>query len=369
VTGVEARTAGPGVGLAAERTVGSGVGLAAERTAGPGVGLAAERTVGSGVGFAAERTAGPGVGLAAERTAGLCAGLEAAAAAVVEGRRAALTAAFGWTRLAVAALADPYARTLRLRGTVAVPRLRAGLVRELAPLLPPGWRVDATAVTPLAGLGWRAPGPGATRLWRTPWLAEGTCLEGQMHGLTSELLAGDGPVELLHARGEALLVRARDGTVGWVRGPLAPASGPEAGRLAAVRPGEAGLRRLAAGLRSYLGVPYRLGGATRWHIDCSGLVQRCVRDAFGVVLPRHSRDQLALAPAAGGPGEPGDLVFLGGDGAWHVGVVLAGPRRGGRTLIHASTSRGRVIEEPLARGLARAGEVRHVPLARVLGRT
>lgn len=103
-------------------------------------------------------------------------------------------------------------------------------------------------------------------------------------------------------------------------------------------------------------------------MDCSGLVQRCVREALGRVLPRHSTEQVG-GGAGRALGEPGDLVFMAGAGGvdGHVGVVLRGSRPGSRTLVHASTSRGLVVEEPLDGCLARApGGVRHVELAEVI---
>lgn len=294
--------------------------------------------------------------------------IDAIVAGVVARRRAALTAAFGWTHVAISAARDEPARALRLRGTVVVPRVGAALQADLAPLLPPGWRVDVGGVEALPGLGWRALRPGVTRLWRTPGMAFGTGTCGHVPGdseLTTELVPGDGPVELLHALPGAALVRGVDGAVGWLRGrPGRAVSGPRASGRRGWSEAEA-LARLAVRVRSWLGAPYRLGGTSRRHVDCSGLVQRSVREALGRVLPRHSTEQVGRG-AVGRLGEPGDLVLLAGVGTFdgHVGVVLRGARPGERTLVHASTSRGRVVEEPLDRCLARApGEVRHAPLA------
>lgn len=305
----------------------------------------------------------------------MIAALTASIDAAIAGHRAALAAEYGWTQLAVHSEADAPARVLRLRGQVALPRVTTQLARGLAPLLPPGWRLDVAGVHARAPLGWRATGPGVTRLWRTPaafyHLSHATCAKGHVpkfHDLTSELLPGDGAVELLAELRGAALVRAGDGTVGWLRGPLLPAPAP-VWRAWSRPPAALALRRLAVGLRGYLGVRYQLGGTTRRHIDCSGLVQRCVRQALGLVLPRHSTDQLAAAVAPAGPlGEPGDLLFMTGSGLGrcHVGVVLRGPRPGARTLLHASSRRGCVVEEPLDACLARVGGVRHVELAQLL---
>lgn len=182
--------------------------------------------------------------------------------------------------------------------------------------------------------------------------------------LCTELLAGDGPVGVLAAAGEWALVRARDGTIGWTRARLgSPVAAP------VPTTGQEGADALARALRRFRGAPYRLGGTTSLGIDCSGLVQRAVRSALGVVLPRHSSDQLALAAApVRALGEPGDLLFLWGAGEspCHVGVVLRGARAEDRTLLHASSRRGRVLEEPLEHALRRAARWRHVELEQVL---
>ncbi len=96
--------------------------------------------------------------------------------------------------------------------------------------------------------------------------------------------------------------------------------------------------------RSYLGVPYRYGGADRSGVDCSGLVMRVFATA-GIELPRScaaqygrgvevARDELA----------PGDLVFFGQAGSLpsHVGIY-----EGDGRFIHASVRDSRVRRDSL----------------------
>lgn len=92
---------------------------------------------------------------------------------------------------------------------------------------------------------------------------------------------------------------------------------------------------------SYLGVPYRFGGASpRTGFDCSGLVNHVFRQAFGLSLPRTARE-IARNGAAVARGEllPGDLVFFNTRGFLnsHVGIYL-----GDSKFVHAPNSRGRV---------------------------
>ena len=92
---------------------------------------------------------------------------------------------------------------------------------------------------------------------------------------------------------------------------------------------------------SYLGVPYRLGGASpRTGFDCSGLVSHVFRQTFGLSLPRTAQE-IARNGAAIARGEllPGDLVFFNTRGFLnsHVGIYL-----GDSKFVHAPNSRGRV---------------------------
>lgn len=297
--------------------------------------------------------------------------LQSRAEQALAARRAELLRRFGWAGLDLACAVDPRRRALAVRGEAVTARtLHAALV-DLGAALPPGWTVDARATRLAAPHRTLALPPAITRLWRTP----DACLSEHVPGdseLCTELLPGDGPLAVLAEVGACALVQASDGTVGWTRWTQIPPTraphGPP-GPPPPTCPWSHAPRALSRALRRRLGAAYRLGGTTSAGFDCSGLVQRCVRTSLGVVLPRHSTDQLARASTpARALGEPGDLLFMWGAGEspCHVGVILAGPRPGDRTLVHASSRRGRVIEEPLARALARASAVRHVEVEQLL---
>ena len=97
--------------------------------------------------------------------------------------------------------------------------------------------------------------------------------------------------------------------------------------------------------RSMEGTRYFFGGETAFGVDCSGLVVVSYR-AAGIQLPHSSR----LLSRLGRPVRldallPGDLAFFqtsrGRTG--HVGIIL-----GKGLVVHASSSRSRVVIEPLS---------------------
>jgi cell wall-associated NlpC family hydrolase len=102
-------------------------------------------------------------------------------------------------------------------------------------------------------------------------------------------------------------------------------------------------------IRAYLGVSYVPGGTTGEAIDCTGLTQRLLRGMTGVVIPRHTTDQLAFFARRGNdrPLRTGDLVFIQYDDlVWHVGFAVQRRDRAW-SVIHASSLTGRVIEHGL----------------------
>jgi cell wall-associated NlpC family hydrolase len=87
-------------------------------------------------------------------------------------------------------------------------------------------------------------------------------------------------------------------------------------------------------VKTFLGVPYRLGGSTLKGLDCSAFVKR-VFEIFNVQLPRTAREQLRIGKKVGrGELEEGDVVFF--KTRWannaHVGIYI-----GNNEFVHAST--------------------------------
>ncbi len=102
--------------------------------------------------------------------------------------------------------------------------------------------------------------------------------------------------------------------------------------------------RLMKVIDSYIGVPYLWGGTTRQGMDCSALTRAVLREAYGVELPRTSRQMYQLGkPMDRQALRAGDLVFFriddSGPGISHVGIYVGDGR-----FAHASSSRGAVID-------------------------
>lgn len=110
---------------------------------------------------------------------------------------------------------------------------------------------------------------------------------------------------------------------------------------------------LVAQARTYLGVPYVLGGTTTAGLDCSGLVQRSL-GALGVDMPRVARDQMTQGTEVASLAEavPGDLLVFGGGS--HIGIYVGG---------------GRMIDAPKPGDVVRERDVYETPttIRRVLG--
>lgn len=93
-------------------------------------------------------------------------------------------------------------------------------------------------------------------------------------------------------------------------------------------PGSGGASTAIATAKSYLGVPYVWGGASRGGVDCSGLTQIAWASA-GVYLPHYSKSQYDYGTRVSfSNAQPGDLLFWSSNGSqsgiYHVAIYLGG---------------------------------------------
>lgn len=89
---------------------------------------------------------------------------------------------------------------------------------------------------------------------------------------------------------------------------------------------------------SWYGVRYRTGGNTKSGVDCSGFTVAVYAAAYGINLPRVSREQYRISRKISTTElQEGDLLFFNtrGSGVSHVGVYL-----GNNKFIHATVSKG-----------------------------
>lgn len=95
--------------------------------------------------------------------------------------------------------------------------------------------------------------------------------------------------------------------------------------------------------RKWIGTRYRLGGASRRGIDCSGLTMLVYRE-FDVKLPHWDDKQYRYGSKVSGALRPGDLVFFNehGDGISHEGIYS-----GNGKIIHASDYYNKVVESDM----------------------
>ena len=101
-------------------------------------------------------------------------------------------------------------------------------------------------------------------------------------------------------------------------------------------------KKLIEYVHQWWAVPYRIGGNSKEGIDCSAFVQGLTNEAFGVSLPRTSREQADYCKEIPKQDlKEGDLVFFAaGRSISHVGMYISNNK-----FVHASTSMGVVISD------------------------
>lgn len=93
----------------------------------------------------------------------------------------------------------------------------------------------------------------------------------------------------------------------------------------------------------WMGIPHRMGGATKKGVDCSGFVGMLYLKVYKEDLPRSSRDMSGVVKKIRITQlKEGDLVFFsfGGRNIDHVGVYLHNNK-----FVHVSTKKGVIISD------------------------
>lgn len=131
---------------------------------------------------------------------------------------------------------------------------------------------------------------------------------------------------ILAEKGSYLLAQKNDLTIGWIKksqiSRLADktrnskrgwrnAKRAMQGKALKIRRPEDVRKRFISFLKRYLAIPYLWGGTTSKGMDCSGLAQKFYEEIFGIILPKHSRDQALCGKKIDlKSARFGDLIFL-----------------------------------------------------------
>lgn len=100
------------------------------------------------------------------------------------------------------------------------------------------------------------------------------------------------------------------------------------------------INRLHAQYKKWHHAPYKYGGVCLDGVDCSGLIQAIYKDAFGIDIPRTTKEQLYIGTKIKYSRiKPGDLIFFRtGYNVRHVGIYF-----GQNSFLHASKKYGVII--------------------------
>ena len=90
----------------------------------------------------------------------------------------------------------------------------------------------------------------------------------------------------------------------------------------------------------WFGTPYRMGGSTKYGIDCSSFTASLFENIYSMIIPRQAKQQFkATVRIKKQDLKEGDLVFFNTRGGIsHVGVFLTNGN-----FVHSSSSKGVTI--------------------------
>ncbi|MGE5831236.1 MAG: C40 family peptidase [Micromonosporaceae bacterium] len=145
--------------------------------------------------------------------------------------------------------------------------------------------------------------------------------EGGPIGVVTALLQGRAPTPGVRVVTDS----ATGGAAGWIGHTIDPAKRLTQAERADTAASAGGSGASVVGVaQTYLGVPYRFGGASRSGIDCSGLGMVAYRDGAGIALPHRATAQAARGRRVPrGEARPGDLVAWGVPGNYpHIALVV-----------------------------------------------
>lgn len=117
------------------------------------------------------------------------------------------------------------------------------------------------------------------------------------------------------------------------------------GPAGAMEPAAKTMESVVKEAEKFLGVKYVLGGKSKEGVDCSGLTQIIYKNAFNIILPKHSWDQKEMGKKVNLKNiKSGDLIFLIKkiNQHRHVGVIEKNNKN--INLIHASTDKKKVVK-------------------------
>lgn len=162
-------------------------------------------------------------------------------------------------------------------------------------------------------------------------------------------------LRVLLEEGDQFLVQSEDLTTGWMdrkdvilkktslrklwrQGVIA-----EAGKLFTIK---IPVKNLIDEAERFLGAKYVLGARSEDAIDCSGFVQCSYKNAFGIILPKHSWDQKKMGVGVDfDKAVTGDLIFMINKklDTKHVGIFESSENGG--NIIHASSVERKVVRQ------------------------